>query len=770
MAVGLAADKAQSYIDGVTTVLGECRLTVACVNSPTSVTVSGEEAHIDHLKGLLDADKVFCRKLRVGVAYHSFQMQEIAEQYLNNMGFLDCPAAGTKGPRRPAMVSSVTGTWISPEVAAKPEYWVCNLVSPVLFADALAAMTRPQTGSGFKQLDGSHRKRVSVNTLVEVGPHSALQGPIREILRGIDMDGSVAYASLLSRGAAAVESVLGAMGRLHCLGHQLSLGRVNGDIDGAMLTLTNLPSYAFNHSKSYWFESRASRGYRLRQHPAYPHLGAPEPDFNPLEAKWRKIIRTGDMPWVEDHKINNTILYPAAGMLVMAIEAAHQLADPDKTVSAFVIKNVTLHSALNLPSNAPSVGVEVNLFMRPRRDQDGKDAGWFDFRLCTHDDSTRTWFENCHGSIQLVYEADQDDTGRATGIDKGREERLWRASLCQEYQEMAAACSTTLEIGEFYTRLAEWGFGYGPAFRDMTSVAADGQGGAAIEVKTYVPPPGTAHAEHIVHPASLDCIFQLIIVSMTNAGTAKLVTGIPTHFDSIWLSATGLSYPHAQTVKAYGKAKRLGLRQTETSIGVVDASGTRALLKIDGFVATDISGSIDDADQQTGPSSSTPLCHTIEWKPDLDTLSDAQIRHLDADEHNTAPGQDKFHNELDLLAAAYLQRAVDKLDSNVEALLMANPRSKLYLQWLRRWLSSRQEDQDSRVSLTNGYCVDEVAARLSATKLGALYTAVGVDLLRLLQAPEEDARELVQAYYSELVSTSLMYLSVLLLPGACPPP
>ncbi|KAK3324427.1 putative polyketide synthase [Cercophora scortea] len=663
IAVGLAANQAQPYLDRVTGVLGECRLTVACINSPASITVSGEEAHVDYLKGLLDADKVFCRKLRVGVAYHSFQMQEMADQYLKKMACLDSDRSHAptmkcrteRPPRRPAMVSSVTGTWISSEAMSKPEYWVRNLVSPVLFADALAAMTRPQAGTGFKKLDGSHSTRVSVNTLLEVGPHSALQAPIREILRDINMDSTIAYVPLLSRGASAVESLLGAMGRLHCMGHTLALNRVNGgqsqDQEGDIpVTLTTLPPYAFNHSKSYWFESRASRGYRLRKHPAHPHLGAPEADFNPLEAKWRKIIRTGEMPWVEDHKINGTILYPAAGMLAMAIEAANQLADSDKTVSAFVVKNVTLHSALNLPSNAPSVGVEVNLFMRPRRDQDGKNAGWFDFRLCTHDDSTRTWFENCHGSIQVVYEPDHEDTeigSRApAGIDKGREERLWRTNLCREYHDMAAACSTTLEIGEFYTRLAEWGFDYGPAFRDMTAVASDGHGGAAIEVKTFEPPAGTApYAEHIVHPATLDCIFQSIIVSMTNAGTARLVTGIPTHFDSIWLSATGLSHPHAQSVKAYGRAKRLGLRQTETSIGVVDASGSRALLKIDGFVATDISGSTDDindTDEQGGSSNSSPLCHTIEWKPDVDILSD------DA-QWSPTPGVAKFELILDAI-------------------------------------------------------------------------------------------------------------------------
>lgn len=757
MAVGMTAEETKHYIDRVTSALGECRLTVACVNSPSSVTVSGEEVHIDFLKDLLNQNQVFCRKLRVGVAYHSDQMQEIADQYLEMISPLNQAGDVIAPLRRPAMVSSVTGTWISSEVIAKPEYWVQNLVSPVLFADALAILVRPPAESALEELDSlTKRKHMSINTLVEVGPHSALQAPIRDILRAMDLDSIVAYMSLLSRDASAVQSLLGAMGRLHCLGHQLALSRVNKDQGEAMVAVTTLPPYAFNHSKGYWFESRASRGYRHRQYPAHPHLGAPEADFNPLEAKWRKIIRIDDMPWVEDHKINGTILYPAAGMLVMAIEAAHQLANPDKIVTAFDIKNVTLHSALNLPSNAaPSVGVEVNLFMRPRQDQDGKNAGWFDFRLCTYDDETRTWFENCNGSIQVLYELDKDDTNSTMGINRGREDRLWRASMCREYHSMTASCSTTLEIDKFYAQLSEWGFHYGPAFRDMTTVASDGQGGAVIEVRTFEPPVGTAYAEHIIHPASLDCIFQLIIVAMTNAGTVKLVTGIPTHFDRIWISATGLSFPGARSIKAYGRAKRLGLRQTKTSIGVVDASGNHALLKIDGFVATDISRSIDDdTTEQTRPSTIDPLCHIIQWKPDPDMLSDVQIKQLCVDENTIAPDSAVFESQLDLLATAYLRRVLNSLNPKTEALLMDNPRSKLYLEWMRRWLHSKQADQDSARHLVDNPLIDQLAARVAATNtLGALYTTIGGDLLRLLQATEEDAQELVQTYFSELWSS-----------------
>lgn len=109
------------------------------------------------------------------------------------------------------MVSSVTATWIEPEV--KPEYWFRNLISPILLAGALATTIRPQGGSG-------------VNTVVEGRPYSAVQAHMRKILISMEMYSNFVYASLLSRGTSAVESLLGAMGRLHCLGHPLALGHV----------------------------------------------------------------------------------------------------------------------------------------------------------------------------------------------------------------------------------------------------------------------------------------------------------------------------------------------------------------------------------------------------------------------------------------------------------------------------------------------------------------------------------------------------------------
>lgn len=43
---------------------------IACFNSPTSLTISGDEPAIDELGALLEKKSIFNRKLQVDMAYH----------------------------------------------------------------------------------------------------------------------------------------------------------------------------------------------------------------------------------------------------------------------------------------------------------------------------------------------------------------------------------------------------------------------------------------------------------------------------------------------------------------------------------------------------------------------------------------------------------------------------------------------------------------------------------------------------------------------------
>ena len=178
------------------------------------------------------------------------------------------------------------------------------MVSQIRFAEAFEQLTLHHAASK-KKLRAIHQEAVAVYQLLEIGPHSALHAPVRTMLDALDRSKDISYDALLVRKSSALCTTLTALGRLHCLGHQISFDHVNrlGHNFENLQSLANLPEYPFDHSRTYWYESRISEGLRLRKYPRLDLLGTAVSDWNPLEARWRKIIRISETPWVEDHKV-----------------------------------------------------------------------------------------------------------------------------------------------------------------------------------------------------------------------------------------------------------------------------------------------------------------------------------------------------------------------------------------------------------------------------------------------------------------------------------
>ncbi|KAL2170279.1 hypothetical protein VTG60DRAFT_5055 [Thermothelomyces hinnuleus] len=101
------------------------RVSVACVNSPASTTLSGDEPAIDYILDMLTAGGVFARKLKVETAYHSHHMEKVADSYRESLREL----ASSDAREDVAFFSSVTGAPKSSGFG--PAYWVDNLVSQV---------------------------------------------------------------------------------------------------------------------------------------------------------------------------------------------------------------------------------------------------------------------------------------------------------------------------------------------------------------------------------------------------------------------------------------------------------------------------------------------------------------------------------------------------------------------------------------------------------------------------------------------------------------
>jgi len=127
-------------------------LSVAAVNSPKSCVVSGPHEELDEFQATLDAEGVSTRALHTSHAFHSAMMEPVVDP------FTAVVATKTlRGPRIP-FTSSVTGGWITAEMATDPRYWASHLRQAVRFADArrLVAEEMPEA------------------VLLEVGPGSTL--------------------------------------------------------------------------------------------------------------------------------------------------------------------------------------------------------------------------------------------------------------------------------------------------------------------------------------------------------------------------------------------------------------------------------------------------------------------------------------------------------------------------------------------------------------------------------------------------------------------
>lgn len=298
MAVGLTAPQLEGYIERVhETTRGE--LIIACYNSPKNNTVSGDEAMIDGLKKLLDADGAFSRKLNVKNAYHSAHMKTISEEYLRLMGVLP-DGKRLAAPQKVTMFSTVTGHEVEEDLLAS-QYWVDNMVSPVLFTDGLIEMTC-RSKSGLEATGPG-----PLHLLVEIGPHSTLQSAIKETLTAKEPNLNFKYLPVLKRTDHNLRALLTTAGFLASSGFDLDLHHVNQASKPRgrrpPKLLIDLPPYSFKHTEKILFESRLSKNLRTRKYPRHDLFGAPITDWNPSAPRWRHFVRLNENPWLRDHMV-----------------------------------------------------------------------------------------------------------------------------------------------------------------------------------------------------------------------------------------------------------------------------------------------------------------------------------------------------------------------------------------------------------------------------------------------------------------------------------
>ncbi|KAL9080059.1 MAG: hypothetical protein Q9159_007665 [Coniocarpon cinnabarinum] len=738
MAVGLPESSVQEYL---TRLQKPESVVVACMNSPTSITLSGDLESLKQLKTMFDTASVFARTLKVENAYHSHHMQVIGEDYRASIGHVQ-PLTGSSGVM---MVSTVRGDLItSNEVGA--DYWVENMLSPVKFAHALNRI--------IPTLDKSRRrlraKEANIGTIIELGPHSALQGPIKQILAANSRVETTSYSPTILRNQSGLKTLLSLIGKLWCTGALANVHKVLSVDSKNMRLLSDLPAYPWNHLNSYWHESYFAKTHRFQKTPRLDLIGRPVRDFNLHEPRWRNVLKLNEQPWLADHQVQGSIIFPGAGYICMAIEAAQQIKEENRQLRTFEFRDVTFGEALSLAQDGSRVVDIYTHFKKRRLGFRATAADWIEWSVYSMSDN-ETFVEHCSGLLMLHYHQAQNE------VEDVDELSLEWEAVREEYQLRAETCNTTVPAEQIYNMLASVGNKYGPLFQGIV----EGRSGDSIGYATVKIPdtksamPCQFEYPHHVHPATLDSILQsLFLASMKNE---KLHAAVPSLIESIRISAD-LPHGAGATLKGFSKTYARGFRTFKGSMYFSDESFTSPKIIVQGLECTDIGLLTGDKANEEQLSMMKKIASTLVWKEDFDSLTSDDWKKLyrkTVEDHYQSSLEDVCERELgtefsykgEKLSAIFTKRALQWLKPETEAGF--NEHLRRYVAWMRdqhdlaskgllplqdntdAWLQLSREEEDQFIQETKDTHADFRLVCKIGTQLPAILSGEvqGISLL-----------------------------------------
>ena len=382
------------------------------------------------------------------------------------------------------LFSSVTNNVIETSDLLGPDYWEANLRSPVLFSSAASNVLRHQANTIF----------------LEIGPHSTLAGPLRQVCSGIGCP--FLYVPTMLRNGDSVKTLLSAFGQLYQHGISLDYEKLvpSGKV------LTDLPAYPWEHNAEYWYENRVSKDWRFRRYGHHSILGLRVPESTSMEPYWRNILYLEDEPWLYDHKIRSDVVFPFAGYVAMAGEAVRQMTGID---TGYSLKHIVAYTALVLSDSKP---VEMVTTLRPHKLTDSNNSNSYDFAISSHSGSS--WIKNCEGTVKPFVERIQNLSPSGDVLRK-------------------------VAPSKWYEIMAHIGLIYGPDFQGLTKIASSTTKCLAIGEIT------TSKAQHVApflfHPAAIDACLQLSLVALTK-GVGRNFTQlyVPTLIEKLDVSKAGL--------------------------------------------------------------------------------------------------------------------------------------------------------------------------------------------------------------------------------------
>ncbi len=345
-------------------------------------------------------------------------------------------------------VSTVTGDQLSGTLLGA-YYWWQNIRNPVLFAPAI---------------DSLHQ--LGCRLFIEIGPHPVLRSYINETVKG--RQGESRVLPTLVRGDDGSRRLWTTVAQALIAGAPIDL-QVHFPHRGKFVAL---PTYPWQRER-FWQAVTSESANLLQRRKIHPLLGYRLSEQSP---SWENQIDLQLNPSMADHVVGDATVFPGSGFAELAIAAALQWSGTAAPAPVVEIEELEIRSPLMLQAD--------------------------------HSKSLRVEIDPADGSMAMtgrLQNGDEPWTLHAVGrIAREPQRILYQDELADL---PARPADFDGELHELLTRAV--GLGYGPAYQ---AIEAGWQVGNTVWAKLAVPESirGELGRYHL-HPALLDCTFQLII-------------------------------------------------------------------------------------------------------------------------------------------------------------------------------------------------------------------------------------------------------------------
>jgi NADPH:quinone reductase-like Zn-dependent oxidoreductase/SAM-dependent methyltransferase len=371
--------------------------------------------------------------------------------------------------------------------------------------------------------------------------------------------------------------------------------------------------------------------------------------------------------------VNGSILYPATGTFIMALEAATQVAQKNRPITGFYVKEAIFSSPIVLKGTLEGdQTVETITSLRSLRKPYEKESAWSEIWISTYHNGT--WSECFRATIQTQY------AETSTQVDGGMEQEMTRLATLDTYHAAEDTCAHTILSDRFYDYCDKRGLRYGESFRILEDIRWD-EGSTAIG-RVDVSRAST-HYQGLVHPAVIDAACQIFWIAPSSGLKSPMPTEVPHRFFDAYLSTSSWKYPQTTSIRIWSTSSYKPVGR-----GV---QGALSMLSDDGSLLCRVKRVEMDpiADDDLSIDTDRKLLYGIDWEPCLSALEPSMLQQLCNINDESAEDEDNMQNyfkKLDEAIRFSIHSTLAELSEQDR--LSMEPHLVRYTDWLQRQLKS----------------------------------------------------------------------------------